>query len=103
MEALLHRLQRPRLIAAITVSALLACAVATLQRNETYSSAVTFWEDTLAKSPRKARVANNLGYAYQQAGRYAEAKLAYQQAIDTDPDYWRARINLDALEAAEKR
>ena len=49
------------------------------------------------------RVANNLGYAYQQAGRYAEAKLAYQQAIDTDPDYWRARINLDALEATEKR
>lgn len=103
VEALLQRLHRPRLIAAIAVSALLACAVATLQRNETYSSAVTFWEDALAKSPRKARVANNLGYAYQQAGRYAEAKLAYQQAIGTDPDYWRARINLEALEAAEKR
>ena len=103
MEALLLRLHRPRMIAAIAVSLLLACAVATLQRNETYGSAVTFWEDALAKSPRKARVANNLGYAYQQAGRYAEAKLAYQQAIDTDPDYWRARINLDALEAAEKR
>ncbi len=103
VEGLLQRLHRPRLIAAIAVSALLACAVATLQRNETYGSAVTFWEDALAKSPRKARVANNLGYAYQQAGRYAEAKLAYQQAIDKDPDYWRARINLDALEAAEKR
>ena len=103
VEALLQRLHRPRLIAAIAVSALLACGVATLQRNETYGSAVTFWEDALAKSPRKARVANNLGFAYQQAGRYAEAKLAYQQAIDTDPDYWRARINLDALEAAEKR
>ena len=103
VEALLQRLHRPRLVAAIAVSALLVCVVATWQRNETYASAVTFWEDALAKSPRKARVANNLGYAYQQAGRYAEAKLAYQQAIDTDPDYWRARINLEALEAAEKR
>ena len=103
VEALLQRLHRPGLIAAVAVSALLVCAAATFQRNETYASAVSFWEDALAKSPRKARVANNLGYAYQQAGRYAEAKLAYQQAIDTDPDYWRARINLDALEATEKR
>ncbi len=103
VEALLRRLHRPRLAAAIAVSALLACGVATFQRNQIYGSAVTFWEDALTKSPRKARVANNLGYAYQQTGRYAEAKLAYQQAIDADPDYWRARINLEALEAARMR
>jgi tetratricopeptide (TPR) repeat protein len=48
-------------------------------------------------------IANNLGYAYQQAGRYAEAKLAYRQAIELDPDYWKARINLDALESARSR
>ena len=48
-------------------------------------------------------VANNLGYAYQQAGRLAQAKLAYQQAIELDPDYWKARINLDALESAQPR
>jgi tetratricopeptide (TPR) repeat protein len=81
---------------------LLALAVATMQRNEVYASAITFWEDTLEKSPRKARVANNLGFAYQQAGRIAEARLAYQQAIDLDPDYWRARINLEALDLHDK-
>ena len=79
---------------------LLALAVATEQRNQVYGSAISFWEDTLEKSSRKARVANNLGFAYQQAGRIEEAKLAYRQAIELDPDYWRARINLDALESA---
>lgn len=77
----------------------LTLAAATVQRNEVYASAISFWEDTLEKSPRKARVANNLGFAYQQAGRLAEARRAYQQAIELDPDYWRARINLEALES----
>lgn len=77
----------------------LALATATIQRNAVYASAISFWEDALEKSPRKARVANNLGFAYQQAGRLAEARLAYQQAIELDPDYWRARINLEALES----
>jgi Flp pilus assembly protein TadD len=48
-------------------------------------------------------VYNNLGWAYQQAGRLAEAKLAYQQAIEIDPEYWRARINLDVLDSAAQR
>ena len=49
------------------------------------------------------RDANNLGYAYQQAGHVAEARLVYQQAIELDPDYWKARINLDVLESAQQR
>ena len=79
---------------------LLVLATATVQRNQVYASAIAFWEDTLEKSPRKARVANNLGFAYQQAGRVSEARLAYEQAIELDPDYWRARINLEVLESA---
>jgi tetratricopeptide (TPR) repeat protein len=86
---------------AATALVLLALAVATVQRNQDYASAVALWEDTLKKSPRKARVANNLGYAFQEAGRIEEAKLAYRQAIELDPDYWRARINLEALESAK--
>ena len=62
-----------------------------------------FWEDAALKSPGKPRVANNLGYVYQQAGRRAEAKRDYERAIELDPDYWKARINLDALESARLR
>ncbi len=87
---------------AATGLVLLAITGATVQRNQDYESAIALWEDTLAKSPSKARVANNLGFAYQQAGRIAEARLAYQQAIEIDPDYWRARINLEALDVHDK-
>jgi tetratricopeptide (TPR) repeat protein len=87
---------------AATGLVLLALAVATVQRNQDYGSAIALWESTLKKSPHKARVANNLGYAFQQAGRIEEARLAYQQAIDLDPDYWRARINLEALDLRDK-
>jgi len=82
---------------------LLGLGIATVARNQTYGSEVALWEDAFAKSPGKPRVANNLGYAYQRAGRLAEAELAYKQAIELDPGYWRARINLDALESAGPR
>jgi Flp pilus assembly protein TadD len=94
---------RRRLAGALTGLALLALAIATVERNEIHGSAVTFWEDAAMKSPRRPRVANNPGYACQQAGRYVEAKLAYRQAIELDPDYWKVRINLDALVTARLR
>ena len=103
VQQAMRRAHRPRLAGALAGLALLGLGIATVQRNEIYGSAVAFWEDAAMKSPRKPRVANNLGYAYQQAGRYAEAKLAYRQAIGLDPAYWKARINLDALESGRSR
>lgn len=103
VQTLMRHANRRRMAAAVAGLVLLGLGIATVQRNQVYGSAVAFWEDALAKSPGKPRVANNLGYAYQQAGRLAEAKLAYQQAIELDPGYWKARINLDALESAESR
>ena len=103
VEVLLRRFRHKWMVGVAIAAILLVLGVATVQRNLAYSAAVDFWEDALMKSPRKARVANNLGFAYQQAGRLAEAKLAYQQAIEIDPEYWRARINLDVLESAGSR
>lgn len=99
IDGLLGRFRRKWMVGLAAGVLLLVLSAATVQRNQEYATAVDFWEDALMKSPGKARVANNLGYAYQQAGRLAEARLAYQQAIDLDPEYWRARINLDALGA----
>jgi len=103
VQLAVQHVDHSRLAGAFVGLALLGLGIATVQRNGIYGSAVAFWEDAAMKSPRKPRVANNLGYAYQQAGRYAEAKLAYRQAIELDPDYWKARINLDALESARSR
>lgn len=103
VRTLLLHANRRWLVGAVTALVMLGLGFATAQRNRIYGSAVAFWEDAAIKSPGKPRVANNLGYAYQQAGRLAEAKLAYRHAIELDPDYWKARINLDTLESAQKR
>jgi protein O-mannosyl-transferase len=81
-----------------SLSALLG--VATLIRNADYSSEVALWQDTAAKSPDKARVFNNLGYALQQTGRFEDARTAYQRALALDPAHNKARLNLSNLPPA---
>ncbi len=70
----------------------------TVNRNEAYRSEVSLWEDTAAKSPSKARVYNNLGYAYYLAGRYEEAKKTYLIALRLNPDNPLFRNNLVLVE-----
>lgn len=82
-------------VALLTVSCMLAWM--TVERNMVYRSEVVLWEDTVAKSPYKARAFNNLGYAYQLAGCNAEAAAAYRRALVLQPDYPRVAANLAAL------
>ena len=91
------RLPRRSWIVATAVVAVLLGA-ATVLRNRDYATEVTLWEATARTSPHKARVWNNLGWAWQQAGRIEDAKRAYDRAIELDPDFWKARLNRGALE-----
>ena len=100
IQWLLLRVDRQWVTLAVVGTLILALGAATVARNQVYESQVSFWEDTAAKSPGKPRVQNNLGWVYQQEGRYSEARQAYLHALHLDPDYWRARINLEALDAA---
>jgi len=72
-------------------------AVLTHARNTVYASEIALWEDTAGKSPHKARVFNNLGYSYQQAGRNEAAKQAYLKALVLQPDFTKAANNLDRI------
>lgn len=84
----------------IKTVALLMCAVfalATHVRNRDYRDEVSLWEATAALSPAKARVFNNLGFAYEQAGRKEAARNAYLRALEIDPRQIRAAENLAAL------
>jgi tetratricopeptide (TPR) repeat protein len=81
----------------IIIAILAALFCSTLLRNHVYRSEISLWEDTVRKSPRKPRAYNNLGYAYAISGRYAEAKKAYRQALNLNPDYEPALANLRAL------
>ncbi len=80
--------------------ALLLVAMAvwqTIERNRVYRSEVAFWEDVTRKSPWNARAYNNLGYAWQLAGQYHEARAAYQHALRLKPSLAQAHWNLASL------
>ena len=100
MQALLARLGRGLPVYCAIAAMVLVFGGATVLRNQVYGSQSALWEDAAAKSPAKPRVHNNLGWAYQQEGRLAEARRAYERALELDADYWRARINLELLTGA---
>ncbi len=82
---------------AVILAVVAALAFLTVERNRVYRSEIALWQDTVVKSPQKARAYNNLGYAYQLAGRDAEAEMAYRRALALQPGYIKAARNLLAL------
>jgi tetratricopeptide (TPR) repeat protein len=74
---------------------------ATIARNRIYASEVLLWEDTVKKSPAKARVHNNLGYAYYLSGNLEKAREAYMKALELNPGSVVTRNNLLQLDTGE--
>ena len=72
----------------------LTCGLAAVARQLDYRSEIALWEADSARAPWNARAYNNLGYAYQQAGRAADARRAYEAALLFDPGHPKARANL---------
>ena len=70
----------------------------TVARNQDYATEIALWESTVAQSPQKARVHNNLGYAYKLAGRLEEARREYTATLQLDPQHIKARYNLRRLD-----
>lgn len=77
---------------------LLAFAVASVFRQLDYTSEIALWEASVREAPWNARAHNNLGYAYQLAGRRAEARRQYREALVFDPANRKARFNLRFLD-----
>jgi len=71
----------------------------TVLRNRDYRSQISLWQATAQASPKKARVWNNLGYAYQIAGEVEAARQAYGRALELDPDHPKALFNAASLPA----
>lgn len=79
------------------VAVVLALGGLTVVRNQDYASEIALWQDTSKKSPHKARVHNNLGYAYKLANRTDDARREFMMALQMDPHHIKARYNLDRL------
>jgi hypothetical protein len=77
-----------------TVAMLMVFAAASILRQLDYRSEIALWESSVALAPWNARGHNNLGYAYQVAGRPEDARREYLAALLLDPGHEKARFNL---------
>jgi hypothetical protein len=71
--------------------------VASSARNLVYVDEVAYWEDVVRKAPQGARGHGNLGFALAARCRVAEADAALVRALELDPGYVRAAVNLRLL------
>jgi tetratricopeptide (TPR) repeat protein len=74
----------------------------TMLRNLDYRSEVALWESTIRVSPDSPTAYNNLGVAYQLAGRLPAARRAYTKALMLEPAFDKARRNLEKLLRSEQ-
>jgi len=100
LAATLARLPRRGFIAAAFVVSV-TLGSATVIRNYDYRSEIALWESTVQDSPTKARVWNNLGYAYRLAGDSDAARRAYVKALELDPNHRKAHYNLQSLDRGD--
>jgi protein O-mannosyl-transferase len=73
---------------------LMILGAACVQRQLDYRSEIVLWESSVRLAPWNARGHNNLGYAYQVAGRTEDARREYRTALLLDPSHEKARFNL---------
>ena len=69
-------------------------AATSVARQFDYRSEIALWESSVAAAPWNARGHNNLGFAYQVAGRMEDARREYRAALLFDPGHAKARFNL---------
>lgn len=91
---LVFRYTRKRTAIFILCGISLLLAVWTYQRNQTWRSAISFWTDSIHKSPDKARGYKNLAYALQAKGDTAKAIAYYKEALKIGPADFATYSNL---------
>jgi len=80
--------------AVIILTSITICyAIMTYNRNLVWQDKLALWNDTVKKSPKKARPYNNRGLAYYTQGNLSEAIADYTKAIEIDPEYAQAYSN----------
>jgi Tfp pilus assembly protein PilF len=88
-------------LGASLAAVLIACGILTQQRAAVWSSPLALWQDSVAKSPDKARPRFQLAFALYEEGRCAEASDEYAQAAKLQSMDFRLAVDWGhALECA---
>ena len=94
------RAQRARFIAAASVAAIVACAVASRSALAPWIDSVSLWTRVVALDATNDVGLYNLALALDALGRHDEAAARYRDVLAIVPAHADARSNLDRLEAA---
>ena len=85
--------RRIRILTTVLIITILIFSVSTYRRNGVWQDDVKLWQDTVAKSPRKARPRVNLATAYIKIKEYDRALAELSRALSLKPDYAAAHEN----------
>jgi tetratricopeptide (TPR) repeat protein len=88
-------------LASVATLAIAVLSSWTLDRNRVWSDELLLWQDTVRKSPGKARPHNNLGWALARADRRPEAIDAFRTALSIRPSA-ETHLNLGQALLAEE-
>jgi protein O-mannosyl-transferase len=94
---LLQRLPQPRWGEALLLLLISLLAVIAVQRNTLWNDPVAFCESNLRRAPWSERVRVTLSKMYIDAGRYDEALVLLQRALQINPDYVATYVNLSSV------
>ena len=72
-------------------------AIFSFRRNQVWLSEISLWSDNVQKYPASFRSWNNLGTAHVKSGQASLAEEAFKRALDREPEYPPARVNLAIL------
>lgn len=72
---------RPRTLLVVAVPMVLTLTLLTWRRNEVWQTPLTLWQDSVLKSPGKARPNHNFAKALSAAGEHERAIIHYQMAL----------------------
>lgn len=92
-----HKVFQQGLIFILLTAILISEGHATYQRNNVWKTEISFWEDTVSKTPLNPRPHSSLGLAYEKYGRYDDALKEYLIALKLDPDNALTHYNLGIL------
>ncbi len=75
----------------------LAFGIAASSRNLLWADELRLWQDVAEKNPFHARARNMIGIIANRRGNKAEALASYRRAVEIDPRYAEARVNLGSI------
>jgi tetratricopeptide (TPR) repeat protein len=96
-----HVLGRRSVVVFVAIA--IAFGALTARRNTDYRSAISIWQDNIAKRPDSPRPYGELASALSDAGRIPEALAAYETAVRLLPNYPKVRHNYAVALAAAGR